>query len=80
MYRRHEAHGYVYYITDSVFDVFVANHDKRPSYCMMMSDFVVQLSTNELVKCRYPVEVMLDNWLGFSLINNTMPPPTDAGR
>lgn len=77
-YQRIERHNRVYYVHDSVFEAFNQT-DKQPHMCMAMSDFVIDPGVNQLIKCRYPIEWVLDEWLG--LVNNTpVPQPMDGDR
>lgn len=61
-YHRVELGNKIYYINDSAIDAF-NNSDKHPIDYLAFSDFAVCTATNEVIKCRYPIERMMDQWL-----------------
>lgn len=77
-YRRIEAFNHMYYVNDRLIDKATnpTAYDGRPSHMhyLQFADFAVNLNTNTLVKCRYPLVDLLDAYL----INNTMPQPMDG--
>lgn len=77
-YRRVEAFDHVYYINDYMIDKATnpIAYGGRPSHIhyLQFADFAVNLNTNTLVKCRYPLVDILDTYL----LNNTMPRPMDG--
>ena len=61
-YHKIEASGMVYYISEWVMSL-APLPDKRPATLMLFSDMVVNTRTNEMVKCKYPPETLIDNWV-----------------
>lgn len=64
-YHRVELHKLIYYIPDSIFEAFDLS-DKRPLTCVSLSDFVVDPASNQLIKCRFPIGMAMDEWLGVT--------------
>jgi hypothetical protein len=55
---------WVYYIRHELVHCLTA--DTTALYYLQMSDFAVDKSTNTLVKCRYPLEEVMDKFLDTS--------------